>query len=230
MPLRWNPMLESWLASFRGAAVDRQQTLVFRPTVWVESDPAPFSNHPLSNLIANALRYTAPGGRILSRYASVGEGADRSARQWLRHRQRAITTPSSASSARSETGRRHAAGDSASVSIVAAWRGLPGIAGGRALGNRRSSTFSLLIKRALPTASRPRLPEPAQSGVIIHFVGDSSDLRACMGMARNWHHELSHDPTGGGPVPETTDRGSSSRWPASRRGYGRRIRQAPRRP
>jgi hypothetical protein len=66
----------------------------------------------------------------------------------------------------------------------------------------RGSTFSLLIRMGLPTvAAEPA--EPAQSGVIIHFVGDSGDLRACMELARNWRHAISHDATAGGPAPES---------------------------
>ena len=50
-----NPILERLATSFRGVAVDRQQTLIFRPTgVWVESDPA-LLERILSNLIALSL-------------------------------------------------------------------------------------------------------------------------------------------------------------------------------
>lgn len=49
----------------RRAAVDREITLRFHPTgVWVESDPT-MLERMIANLVANALRYTPPHGRVL---------------------------------------------------------------------------------------------------------------------------------------------------------------------
>ena len=58
-------MLERLAASFRRAAVDRDQALIFQPTAqWAESDPH-LVERMVANLISNALRYTPAGGRIL---------------------------------------------------------------------------------------------------------------------------------------------------------------------
>ena len=196
-----NPMLEELASSFRGAAVDRQQTLVFRPTgVWVESDPA-LLERILSNLIANALRYTAPGGRILVAVRRRG------AKALIEVRDNGCGIASEHHDAIfgefyqvGNRARQPQQGLGLGLSIVARLARALGIAVSLRSAAGRGSTFSLLIKRA-PAPAAATLSEPAQSGVIIHFVGDSSDLRACMEMARNWHHALSHDPTGGGRVP-----------------------------
>jgi len=196
-----NPLLEELASSFRGTAVDRQQTLVFRPTgVWVESDPA-LLERILSNLIANALRYTAPGGRMLVAVRRRGANA------LIEVRDNGCGIASEHHDAIfgefyqvGNRARQPQQGLGLGLSIVARLARALGIAVSLRSAAGRGSTFSLLIKRALPPAAAT-LFDPVQSGVIIHFVGDSSDLRTCMEMARNWHHALSHDSTGGGRVP-----------------------------
>ncbi len=196
-----NPLLERLASSFRGVAVDRQQTLVFRPTgLWVESDPA-LLERILSNLIANALRHTAPGGRILVAVRRRGGNAlievrDNGCGIASEHHEAIFGEFYQVGN----RARQPQQGLGLGLAIVARLARALGIAVGVRSAIGRGSTFNLLIKRALPTvATTPS--EPAQGGAIIHFVGDSGDLRACMELARNWRHEISHDPTGGGRAP-----------------------------
>ncbi len=196
-----DPMLEQLASSFRSVAVNRQQGLFFRPTgVWVESDPA-LLERILSNLIANALRYTAPGGRILVAVRRRGANA------LIEVRDNGCGIASEHHDAIfgefyqvGNRARQAQQGLGLGLSIVARLARALGIAVSVRSALGRGSTFSLLIKSAPPPAAAT-FSEPAQSGVIIHFAGDSSDLRACMEMARNWHYALSHDPTGSGRAP-----------------------------
>ncbi len=198
-----NPTLERLATSFRGVAVDRQQTLIFRPTgVWVESDPA-LLERILSNLIANALRYTAPGGRIFVGTRRRGENMlievrDNGCGIASEHHD-AIFDEFYQIGNRARQAQR---GLGLGLSIVTRLARALGIAVNLRSALGRGSTFGLLIKRAPPPAVA-RLSEPAPSGAAIHFVGNSSDLRACMEMAVNWRHKISHDPTGGGRAPES---------------------------
>lgn len=200
-PFALNPLLERLASSFRGVAVDRPEALVFRPTgLWVESDPA-LLERILSNLIANALRYSAPGGRVLVAVRQRGANA-------------LIEVRDNGCGIASEHhegifGEFYQVGNQARQAQHGLGLGLSIVDRlSRALGIRislrsaigRGSTFGLLIGRVMPAAAVAP-PAPAQSGVTIHFVGDSADLRACMAMARNWRHEVSHDPAGGGGAP-----------------------------
>lgn len=198
-----NPLLERLASSFRNVAVDRQQTLVFRPTgLWVESDPV-LLERILTNLIANALRYTAPGGRILVAVRRRG------ANGLIEVRDNGCGIASDHHEAIfgefyqvGNRAREPQQGLGLGLAIVARLARALGITVSVRSAVGRGSTFSLLLRRALPTvAARPA--EPAQSGANIHFVGDSGDLRACMELARNWRHEISHDPAGGGAAPQS---------------------------
>ncbi|MGB4914315.1 MAG: ATP-binding protein [Candidatus Dechloromonas phosphoritropha] len=203
-----NPILERLATSFRGVAVDRQQTLIFRPTgVWVESDPA-LLERILSNLIANALRYTAPGGRIFVGARRRGENMlievrDNGCGIASEHHD-AIFDEFYQIGNRARQAQR---GLGLGLSIVTRLARALGIAVKLRSAIGRGSTFGLLIKRAPPPAVA-RLSEPVPSGAAIHFVGNSSDLRACMEMAVNWRYKISHDPTGGSRAPEKSLRPS----------------------
>ena len=202
-PFALNPMLERLSSSFRSVAGDRQQALVFRPTgVWVESDPE-LLERIVSNLIANALRYTAPGGRILVCVRRRGGNA------LIEVRDNGCGIASEHHDAIfgefyqvGNRARQPQQGLGLGLSIVARLARALGIEASLRSAVGRGSTFSLLVKRARPPAlATPSGPE--QSGVTIYFVGDSSDLRQCMEMAMNWNHALSHDATGSGRPPES---------------------------
>ena len=198
-----NPLLERLASSFRNVAVDRQQTLVFRPTgLWVESDPV-LLERILSNLIANALRYTAPGGRILVAVRRRGANALIEVRDngcGIAGDQHEVIFGEFYQVG--NRARQPQQGLGLGLAIVARLARALGITVGVRSAIGRGSTFSLLVRRALPTVAATPSGTP-QSGVTIHFVGDSSDLRACMAMAGNWRHEISHDATVGGPAPES---------------------------
>ena len=198
-----NPMLERLASSFRSVAVDRQQTLVFRPTgVWVETDPA-LLERILSNLIANALRYTAPGGRVFVGVRRRGGNAlidvrDNGCGIATEHHDAIFDEFYQVGN----RARQPQHGLGLGLSIVARLARALGIVASLRSAVGRGSTFTLLIKSATPPAAATP-PGPEQSAVTVHFVGDSSDLRKCMEMVTNWNHALSHDPTGGGRPPES---------------------------
>jgi signal transduction histidine kinase len=198
-----NPLLERLASSFRNIAADRRQTLVFRPTgLWVESDPV-LLERILSNLIANALRYTAPGGRILVAIRRRGANA------LIEVRDNGCGIASDQHKAIfgefyqvGNRARQPQHGLGLGLAIVARLARALGITVSVRSAIGRGSTFGLLLRRALPTVAAT-LAEPAQGGAIIHFVGDNGDLRACMELARNWRHEISHDATPGGAAPQS---------------------------
>jgi len=196
-----NPLLERLAASFRSIAVDRQQALVFRPTgLWVESDPA-LLERILSNLIANALRYTAPGGRILVAVRRRGrnvliEVRDNGCGIASEHHEAIFGEFYQVGN----RARQPQQGLGLGLSIVERLAGALGITVSLRSAPGRGSTFGLLLSRAMPPAAVTR-SAPAEGGPIVHFVGDSADLRTCMAMARNWGLEISHDPAGGGRAP-----------------------------
>ena len=64
-PFALGPRLERLVASHQRAAADRGQSLHLRPSsAWADSDPL-LVERIVANLIANAVRYTQRGGRIL---------------------------------------------------------------------------------------------------------------------------------------------------------------------
>jgi len=198
-----NSLLERLASSFRNVAVDRRQTLVFRPTgLWVESDPA-LLERILSNLIANALRYTAPGGRILVAVRRRGANALIEVRDngcGIASDQHEVIFGEFYQVG--NRARQPQQGLGLGLAIVARLARALGITVSVRSAIGRGSTFGLLLRRALPTVAATS-GEPAQSGATINFFGDSGDLRACMELARNWRHEISHDATAGSTAPQS---------------------------
>jgi signal transduction histidine kinase len=199
-PFALDRLLERVVASYQPAAVDRQQTLVFRPTrLWAESDPL-MVERMVANLLANALRYSGPGGHVLvaaRRRAGkvLVEVRDNGPGIAAEHQAAIFAEFYQVGNRARETGRGLGLGLSIvdrlarALGVEVRLRSAPG----------RGTTFGLLLAAARPlmAANRTRPPEvPA-----LHFVGAGDDLRAAMELARNWDYAISHDPQATGTPP-----------------------------
>jgi len=197
-----NPMLERLAASFRVIAVDRQQALIFRPTgLWVESDPA-LLERILSNLITNALRHTAPGGRIFVGVHRRGGNALIEVRDngpgIASEHQKAIFAEFYQVGNKARDPDRGLGLGLAIVDRLA--RALDVEVTVRSASDR-GSTFGLQVEIAT-SSTAASLPESSESGAVIHVVGAGLDLQASIALARNWRYEVSHDPDATGRPTE----------------------------
>lgn len=198
-----NPMLERLAASFRAVAVDRQQALIFRPTgLWAESDPA-LLERILSNLIANALRHTAPGGSIfvgvrrrcgnaLIEVRDNGPGIASEHHEAIFAEFYQVGNPA----------RDPDRGLGLGLAIVDRLARALGIEVSVRSASGRGSTFGLQVRIATPSTAAS-LPESSESSAVIHVVGADPCLQASIALAGSWHYEVSHDPDAAGRPPES---------------------------
>ena len=196
-----NPMFEHLAASFRHAAVDRNQTLIFRPTMlWVDSDRW-MVERMVANLLSNALRYTPPGGRVLVaarrrandvlievRDNGPGIAGEHQAAIFTEFYQ--IGNPA----------REQDKGLGLGLSIVDRLARALDIKVRLRSATGRGTVFGLLIKTGLPRHEIAISAKPEDEAAI-HFVGQGDDLQAAMGLARSWDYAVSHQPTADAAPP-----------------------------
>ena len=196
-----NPMFEHLAASFRHAAVDRNQTLIFRPTMlWVDSDRW-MVERMVANLLSNALRYTPPGGRVLVaarrrandvlievRDNGPGIAGEHQAAIFTEFYQ--IGNPA----------REQDKGLGLGLSIVDRLARALDIKVRLRSASGRGTVFGLMIKTGLPRHEIAISAKPEDEAAI-HFVGQGDDLQAAMGLARSWDYAVSHQPTADAAPP-----------------------------
>ena len=177
--------------SFRRAAVDRNIVLVFRPSpLWAESDPI-MVERMLSNLISNALRYTQPGGRILVVARKRGNHVLLEVRD---------NGPGIASEHQAaifaefyqigNTAREQNKGLGLGLSIVDRLARALKIEISLRSRPNRGTCFGLTLPFTSPLAQVERAALNDGSATI-HFIGNSDDIRAAIGLVRNWGYNVS---------------------------------------
>ncbi len=197
-----NPMFERLSASFRRAAVDRDQALIFQPTAqWAESDPQ-MVERMVANLISNALRYTPAGGRILVAVRRRGgklliEVRDNGPGIAPEHEAEIFAEFYQIGNAAREQGKGLGLGLSIidrlarALDIEIRLRSTVG----------RGTTFGLLLKAAVPRTEVSLLGR-SEHRAAIHFIGDGDDLLTAMTLAGSWNYTVSHEPTLGSLLPD----------------------------
>ena len=197
-----NPMFERLAASFRRAAVDRHQTLIFRPSgLWVESDPL-MVERMVANLLSNALHYTPSGGRVLVAARRRGadvliEVRDNGPGIASEHQAAIFTEFYQVGNPAREQGKGLGLG----LSIIDRLARALGIEVRLRSAAGRGTVFGMLIKTGLPQTAVATLTKPGND-VAIHFIGQGEDLQAAMGLARSWHYAVSHQPDADASPPD----------------------------
>lgn len=196
-----NPLFDRLAASFRRAAVDRNQTLIFKPTaLWAESDPL-MVERIIANLISNALRYTRVGGRIFVAVRRRGdhvllEVRDNGPGIAAEHQGEIFAEFYQIGNSAREQGKGLGLGLSIidrlarALGIDIRLRSAPG----------RGTTFGILLKGAAPRAGVALLAEVAQQPAI-HFIGQGDDLEEAMALVRGWNYPVSQEPDVGSRIP-----------------------------
>ncbi len=194
-------MFDRLAAAFRRAAVDRQQTLIFRPSaLCVDSDPQ-MVERMLANLLSNALRYTQNGGRILVAARRRGpdvliEVRDNGRGIASEHQAAIFTEFYQVGNPAREQGKGLGLGLSIidrlarALDIEVRLRSVSG----------RGTVFGLLIKTRPETGNA--MPIPAGNEVAIHLVGPGDQLQSTMGLMRTWNYAVSWQPSIVTPVPD----------------------------
>lgn len=196
-----NPMLERLAVSFRRAAVDRDQALIFHPTaLWVESDPL-MVERMVANLISNALRYTPAGGRILVAVRRrdgklLIEVRDNGSGIAPEHQAEIFAEFYQVGNAAREQGKGLGLG----LSIVDRLARALAIEVRLRSAIGRGTTFGLLLTPAAPRTEVSQLA-PSEQPAAIHFIGDDDDLLAALGLAVSWNYATSHEPRPDGRAP-----------------------------
>ena len=188
-PCALQPMLDRLAASFRRAAADRKIRLRFRPTKrWVETDPV-MLERIIANLVSNALRYTASGGKVL--VAVRGRGQDVSIE--VRDNGIGIATEHQAAIFAEfyqvgNTAREQTKGLGLGLSIVdrlaralnieLALRSQLGV----------GTSFSLRVAACQPVAQNAAASQETPPAGRVHCIGSSEDLLACIKLVSDWNY------------------------------------------
>lgn len=195
-----DPIFERLMASFRRAAADRNMTLRIRPTVlWLVSDPV-LIERMLANLIANAIRYTPPGGRIFVGARRRGSDVQIDVRD-----NGAGIAPEHQAAIFAEfyqvgnTAREQNKGLGLGLSIVD--RLARALHVTVSLNSRVGGGTTFMLRLA---AARPELPgKPAAPPVIssgrVHLIGDSPEMQDCLKLISSWNFSVSQSP---GTLPQ----------------------------
>ena len=196
-----NPLFDRLEASFRRAALDRNQRLIFRPTAWwCESDSA-MVERMLANLIANALRYTQADGciliaarhrgrKILIEVRDNGPGIAPEHQAAIFGEFYQVDNPA----------REHGKGLGLGLSIVDRLAHALNIDIRLASVPGKGTVFGLEILAGLPRVEI-NTPPRSEPQIAIHFVGDSSELRSALALTRSWNYTASHQAVLGSTVP-----------------------------
>ncbi|MDD2741769.1 MAG: ATP-binding protein [Rhodocyclaceae bacterium] len=188
-----NPIFEHLSHSFHRAAVDRNISLNFRPTTrWTESDPG-LLERMLSNLIANAIRYTQPGGRILVAARQRGSKL----RLEVRDNGPGIAAEHQSSIFAEfyqvgNQAREQDKGLGLGLSIVDRLARSLKIDVNLYSVPNKGTCFYLTIPNISPV-NLPRRQSSTDNSLRIHFIGNSSDLRTAKDLAFNWAFLCSHE-------------------------------------
>ena len=196
-----SPMFERLSASFRRAAVDRNQTLIFHPTaMWAESDPL-MVERILANLISNALRYTPVGGRILVAVRRRGEHVllqvrDNGPGIAPEHQAEVFAEFYQIGNSAREQGKGLGLGLSIidrlarALDIEIYLRSAPGC----------GTTFGIPLKATTPRIGVSLLGQVAQLPAI-HFIGQGDEMEEAMALARGWNYPVSQETEAGLRIP-----------------------------
>ena len=202
-----NPLFDRLSHSLHRAAVDRNISLNFRPCKrWTETDPG-MLERMLSNLIANAIRYTQPGGRILVAARQRGpnlllEVRDNGPGIAAEHQSAIFAEFYQVGNAAREQDKGLGLG----LSIVDRLARSLKINISLRSEINQGTCFGLTIPNISPLAL-PRRQATADSTQRIHFIGDSGELHAAMELAFGWEFLCSQDNSlkdNGIPLPATT--------------------------
>lgn len=196
-----DPLLKRLAESFRRAAVDRKQTLVFhRTTLWAESDPL-MVERILANLISNALRYTRVGGRILVAVRRRGDNVlievrDNGPGIAPEHQEEIYAEFYQIGNSAREQGKGLGLGLSIvdrlarALQIEIRLRSAPG----------RGTTFGIPLKGTTPRVGVGLIGEIAQLPAV-HFIGQGDNLEEAMGLVRGWNYPVSQETEVGNRIP-----------------------------
>lgn len=180
--------------TFRRGARERQQTLRFADGgLWIRSDPR-LLEQILNNLIANALRYTPVGGRILIAARRQGDKVR------LEVRDNGIGIAAEHQSAIfaefyqvGNTAREQNKGLGLGLSIVDRLaRGL-GIEISLHSQIGEGTRFILLLERTAPQSAPPPERSGLITGISIRLIGDTETLRTCRELVEHWGYPILSD-------------------------------------
>src|SRR5574343_752999 len=196
-PLALQPIFRRLADSFRRAAADRNITLRFRRSPrWVASDHV-MLERMLANLIANAIRYTPPGGCVL-----VG-ARRRGGRVAIEVRDNGIgIAPEHQAAIFAEffqvgnPAREQNKGLGLGLSIVDRLARALNIEVGLTSRKGAGTTFSLRV-----ASSQPQLPADSVDGMIgrVHGIGRTEDLVDCLRLLERWHYMVTNQDAGSQP-------------------------------
>jgi len=186
------PIFDRLACSFQRDASERLQTLRFRPCrQWVDSDPQ-LLERMLANLLANAIRYTPNGGRILVgarprdgdllievRDSGIGIAPEHQAAIFAEFYQ--VGNPA----------REHHKGLGLGLSIVD--RLAKGLGITVTLRSRPGQGTTFALRVPVATASDDDPPAAVPSAGEVHCIGDSATLRACGELIATWDYQVSYD-------------------------------------
>lgn len=190
------PLFDRLSPVFRRAIDEAQLSLLFRPSnYWLESDPA-LLEQMLSNLIANAIRYTPKGGRILVVARRQGEKIRLEVRDnglgiSEEHQQAIFSEFYQVNNRARESDKGLGLGLSI-VERLASALDIPVRLRSR-IGE--GSTFSLLVTRATPVSTAHALPPASAQQIHVHCIGNSEDLQECRGLIIRWDYHVTHAET-----------------------------------
>lgn len=191
-PCALQPIFQRLQASSRRAAADRRVTLRFRPTdCWVRSDPLMLSRI-IGNLVANAIRYTPPDGRILVAARRRGdqvliEVRDNGIGIAPQHQKVIFTEFYQVGNSAREPGKGLGLGLSI-VDRLARALGVP-VELRSQLG--AGSVFAVRVPHCRPDSEAEQLAE-LHAGRL-HGIGTSEDLDECLRLGESWGYAVSRD-------------------------------------
>jgi signal transduction histidine kinase len=205
-PFPLQPVFERVANSFRRAATDRNVTLRFRAThLWADTDPL-LLDRMVANLVSNALRYSASGGRVLVvarrrgqqllvevRDSGIGIAKEHQAAIFAEFYQVG------------NAAREHNKGLGLGLSIVDRLARALDIQVSLRSRLGEGTTFSLLVPGCPPgTVTQPQ-ESPAQTAGKVHCIGRSDEMLACAGLLTSWGFAVStSDGRTGERPPENT--------------------------
>ncbi len=190
------PLFDRLSHVFRRAIDEAQLSLFFRPSnYWLESDPA-LLEQMLSNLIANAIRYTPKGGRILVLARCQGDKIRLEVRDSglgisEEHQQAIFSEFYQVNNRARESDKGLGLGLSIVERLASALE-IPVRLRSR-IGE--GSTFSLLLPRAVPIRTTNVAPPANTQQIHVHCIGSSEDLQECQGLIVRWDYHVTHAET-----------------------------------